>query len=161
VINASRSRRAVVLLVVIGALLTAANAQAIIQVQRGISGVRLGMSPGRVKASLGTPAKVKKGKNDFGRFTQFVYTGGITVTFQGDANVTAVATTGRGDLTPSGVGVGATENQVRNGVPGVTCQTVAGTRSCQVGALLPGRRVTDFLFRNGKVSRVTVGFVID
>ncbi len=46
-------------------------------------------------------------------------------------------------------------------VLGVTCQAVTGTLDCHVGALLAGRRVTDFLFRNGRVSRVTVGFVID
>jgi hypothetical protein len=161
VINASHLRRCVVVAVVLGALLSAAGAQAIIQVQHGISGVRLGMSPARVKASLGTPARIKKGKNDFGRFTQFVYNGGITVSFQGNANVTAVSTTGRSDLTATGVGVGSTEAQVRQGVSGVRCETVVGTRSCHVGAQLAGRRVTDFLLRNGRVRRVTVGFVID
>lgn len=160
-INVSRSRRIVGVLVVIGVLLTAASAQAIIQVQRGISGVRLGMSAARVRASLGNPSKIKRGRNDFGRFTEYVYEGGITVTFQGNADVTAVTTTGRGDLTSRGVGVGSTETQVRKGVPAVTCETVAGTRSCHVGALLPGRRVTDFLLRNRRVSRVSVGFVID
>ena len=29
------------------------------------------------------------------------------------------------------------------------------------GIAMPGKRITDFLIRNAKVSRVTVGFVID
>jgi hypothetical protein len=139
-------------------------AQAIIQVQNGISGVRLNMSTARVKASLGTPAKMKHGSNPFGSFTQYLYKGGITVTFQGNMNVTAVAVTGRSDRTATGVGVGSTETQVKNGVPGVKCDAgnhPGGSRSCHVGSFKPGHRVTDFLLRHGRVSRVTVGFVID
>ena len=145
-------------------LCLASTAQAVIQVQRGISGVRLGMSQARVKASLGTPAKVKHGSNPFGSFTVFRYAGGIRVTFQGNKNVTAVSITGHTDQTPSGVGVGSTEQQVKNGIHGVKCDSgnhSGGTRSCHVGSFKPGHRVTDFLIRNGHVTRVTVGFVID
>jgi hypothetical protein len=143
-------------------LVWAPAAMAIIQVQRGISGVALGMTPAQVKAGLGVPPKVKKGTNDFGKFTQFLYAGGtLTVTFQGNTDVTGVAITGQTDKTPSGVGVGSTETAVKKGVKGVACHTAAGTRSCDVGKLLPGHRVTDFLLKAGKVVRVTVGFVID
>jgi hypothetical protein len=154
--------RALALSVAIGSTLASApTAQAVIQVQRGISGIALGMSPGQVKAGLGNPRRVVTGSNDFGPFTQFLYRGGITVTFQGNANVTAVSIKGRTDRTPSGVGVGSTEREVKRGVRGVRCQTTAGVRDCHVGRFLPGRRVTDFLFHRGRVSRVTVGFVID
>jgi hypothetical protein len=142
-------------------LASASTAQAIIQVQRGISGVRLNMSPSRVKAGLGTPAKVKHGSNDFGPFTQFIYAGGITVTFQGNTNVTGISTNRGTDRTPSGVGVGSTEQAVKKGVRGVKCETILGERDCHVGPFLAGNRVTDFLFRNGRVRRVTVAFVID
>jgi hypothetical protein len=143
------------------ALCLAASAQAVIQVQRGISGVALGMSPAQVRAGLGTPSHVVTGRNVFGPFTQYRYAGGITVTFQGNAGVTAVAITGQTDRTATGVGVGSTEKAVKRGVPGVKCETTAGSRSCHVGAFLPGGRVTDFLMHNGRVKRVTVGFVID
>ena len=103
------------------------------------------------------PAKTKHGSNDFGDFTQFVYKGGITVTFQGNQHVTAVSVSGKTYRTASGVGVGSTKAQVKNGVPGVKC----GASSCHVGQFKPGHRVTDFLLHNGHVSRVTVGFVID
>jgi hypothetical protein len=143
-------------------LVWAPAALAIIQVQRGISGVVLGMTPAQVKAGLGAPPKVKHGTNDFGKFTQYVYArGSLTVTFQGNANVTAVAVNGQTDKTPSGVGVGSTEAAVKSGVKGVSCHTVTGVRSCDVGKPLPGHKVTDFLLKAGKVVRVTIGFVID
>lgn len=157
----SRRGMAVVLVGVVWVLGSASVAQALIQVQRGISGVRLNMSPARVKASLGSPAKVKRGHNDFGPFTQYRYRGGITVTFQGNKTVSAVSITGRTDLTASGVGVGSTEQQVKHGVPGVRCTTSGGARSCHVGSFKPGGRVTDFLLRHGRVIRITIGFVID
>jgi hypothetical protein len=143
------------------AFLPAATAQALIQVQRGISGVALNMTPAQVKTGLGTPSKIKAGTNVFGKFTQYVYPGGITVSFQGNANVTAVVITGQTDRTATGVGVGSTEKAVKNGVPSVKCETIAGARDCHVGAFLPGKKITDFLMKNGRVKRVTVGFVID
>src|SRR5437764_974973 len=91
------------------ALASASTAGAIIQAQRGISGIALGMSQAQVKAGLGTPTKVKTGHNDFGQFTQFSYAGGITVTFQGNTKATGVAITHRTDRTATGVGVGSTE----------------------------------------------------
>jgi hypothetical protein len=145
-------------------LLFASSAQAIIQVQRGISGIRLNMSPARVKASLGTPSHVKHGSNPFGSFTQYRYKGGITVTFQGNEKVTAVSISGPSDRTRTGVGVGSTEQQVKDGVPGVKCQGgnhPGGAQSCHVGSFKAGHKLTDFLLRHGRVSRVTVGFVID
>jgi hypothetical protein len=36
-----------------------------------------------------------------------------------------------------------------------------GFRHCFVGKFLPGRIVTDFRFRNGRVRTVSIGFVID
>ena len=54
-----------------------------------------------------------------------------------------------------------TEAQLKTAHPALTCETIVGTRSCHLGNFLPGQKVTDFLLRNGKVVRVTVGFVID
>ena len=158
----TRSRSLVLAAVAAVMLASASTAGAVIQVQEGITGIRLGMSQAQVKAGLGNPAKKKTGHNDFGPFTQFLYRGGITITFQGNTSVTAVAVAGSTDRTASGVGVGSTERQVKMGVRGVKCQTLAAVRDCHVGAFLPGRRVTDFVLgANGRVTRVTVGFVID
>ncbi len=148
-------------LAVAGTLVVAPPAAAIVQVQRAISGVALSMTQAQVRAALGTPSRTIHARNDFGPYTELRYPGGITVSFQGDARVTAVSEIGPGDRTSSGVGVGSTEASVRNRVPGARCATEFGVRNCQVGQSLPGHRVTAFLIRAGHVTRATIGFVID
>ena len=150
-----------VLLLLVAALAAPGAAQALIQVDRGIAGVRLGNTQAQVRAALGKPDRAKGGTNPFGPFLEWRYKGGIRVLFQGRRNVSSVATTGLGDRTANGVGVGSRERTVRRRVPGVRCETIAGVRSCHTGEFAPGRRVTDFLIRRGRVRRVTVGFVID
>jgi hypothetical protein len=83
------------------------------------------------------------------------------VFFQSGNEVTGVSTTGLGDRTSRGVGVRSTEDAVEQRVPGVSCQTFSGTRICQRGEGMPGERITAFFLRNGRVTRVTVAFVID
>lgn len=148
-------------LIVAASLLAPASAGAIIQLDRGIAGARLGNTKAEVKSALGQPKRVRNGNNEFGPFTVFVYAGGIRVTFQSGNTVTGVSTTGLGDRTRRGVGVRSTEAAVEQRVPGVNCETFDGTRICQRGEGLPGQRVTAFFLRNGRVVRVTVAFVID
>jgi hypothetical protein len=152
---------AVPALIVAASLLAPASAGAIIQLDRGIAGARLGNTKAEVRTALGQPNRVRNGNNDFGPFTVFVYAGGIRVTFQSGNEVTGVSTTGLGDRTRRGVGVRSTEAAVEQRVPGVDCETFDGTRICQRGEGLPGQRVTAFFLRNGRVVRVTVAFVID
>jgi len=149
---------AVALLAPLGA---PAAAEALIQVDRGIAGARLGNSRAEVRAALGAPAASRSGTNDFGPFLQWRFKGGITVHFQGRREVSAVTTTGRGDRTARGVGVGSTEAAVKAHVRGVRCETSFGTRSCHTGTFTIGEIVTDFFIRNGKVTRVTIGRVLD
>ena len=75
--------------------------------------------------------------------------------------MTSITTTGLGDRTAAGVGVRSSERQVRRLVPGVRCETLGGVRSCHTGEFEPGRRITDFQMRGGRVRRITVGIVID
>jgi hypothetical protein len=145
----------------VAALALPASAEALIQFDRGIAGARLTNSQAEVRAALGKPSSIRRGRNIFGPTLTFRYRGGITVFFQGRRNVTAVSTTGRGDRTRRNVGVGSSEQAVRNRVPGVRCETIAGTRTCHTNEFEAGRRVTDFQIRNGRVTRVTVAFVID
>jgi hypothetical protein len=148
-------------LIVTASLLVPASAGAIIQLDRGIAGARLGNTKAEVRTALGKPKRVQTGTNDFGSFTVFTYAGGIRVTFQSGNRVTAVSTTGLGDRTSRGVGVRSTEAAVQQRVPGVSCDTFDGTRICQRGQGQPGDQITVFFLRGGRVVRVTVGIVID
>ena len=156
-------RRPIIALAAAAAMLVVpASADAMIQVDKGIAGARIGNSRAEVRAALGTPSRVISGDNEFGHFVEYRFRGGIRVLFQGGSEVSSVSTTGRGDRTARGVGVGSSEGAVRRRVPGVKCETIAGFRSCHTGEFLPGKRITDFaLNANKRVTRVTVGIVID
>jgi hypothetical protein len=142
------------------ALVLAGPAAPAIRIGHGIAGVVLGMSQASVRAKLGTPVKVVHGKNDFGPYTELRYRGYV-VDLQGNDHVTSIATTLVNEKTPAGIGVGSLLSQVRAKVPHVRCEGSATLGDCHVGRLLPGKTVTDFFIRNGKVGRVTVGIVLD
>ncbi len=120
----------------------------------------LGMSQASVRAKLGTPLEVVHAKNEFGPYTEFRYRGYV-VDLQGNGRVTSIVTTLPKEKTPPGIGVGSLWSQVRAKVPHVRCEGSATIGDCHVGRLLPGKTVTDFFIRNGKVSRVVVGIVLD
>jgi len=145
---------------VAGTLVLAASAPATISIGRGIAGVTLGMSQQAVRAKLGKPVRIVHAKNEFGPYTEFRYRGYV-VDFQGNSATTAVITTAAHERTPSGIGVGSTWSQLRTKVPHLHCEGTPTLGDCHVGELLPGKRVTDFFFRLGKVNRVVVGIVVD
>jgi hypothetical protein len=152
----------IALLTVAAVLLAAAPAGAVIRPQKGMAGVRLGMSQTQMRDVLGDPTMTKQGQNDFGPFTQFLYPHSVTVTFQGNRNVTGISTRGRTEKTERGVGVGSTEAAVKRKVGHVRCETISGKPTCHVGSFEAGHRVTVFLIsKTGKVATVTVGFVLD
>ncbi len=138
------------------------QAAAIIQIDKGIAGVRIDNTKQQVRAALGTPNRVINGTNDFGSFTEFRYAGKIRVLFARGNRVTLVSTRGLGDRTARGVGVRSTLDAVRNRVPGVSCEPPsAGLRVCHTNEFVGGQRVTSFILRNGRVIRADVGVVID
>lgn len=141
-------------------LVAAAPAAAKIEVQRGMAGLELRMTKAQVRARLGTPTKVRTGKNDFGRFTEFTYPR-VIVLFQSSPRATAFRTFSPLERTARGVGVGSTEADVKAKVPRVTCRTESQFRHCFVGKFLPGHVVTDFQIRRGKVTSAVVGYVVD
>ncbi len=145
---------------VAGLLAAAAPAPAVIQLERGIAGARLGNTAAQVRTALGPPARTVRLRTPFGPATELRYPGGLRVRLQGPA-VTLVSTTGPGDRTNRGVGVGSSERAVRARVPRVRCATEEGARLCVRGRLEPGQRVTTFFLRAGRVTRIDVGLVID
>ncbi len=142
------------------ALVAAPAAGARILLQHGIAGVQLRMAKAEVRAKLGTPERIRSGRNEFGRYVEFVYPR-VTVSFQSGSHVTGLRTTSRLERTARGIGVGSTEPQVKARIKGVRCRSESGFRHCFVGRFLPGHVVTDFRIRHGRVSSVVVGFVLD
>jgi hypothetical protein len=84
-----------------------------------------------------------------------------TVNFQSGSRATSLRTSSTRERTARGVGPGSTEAQLRARVAGVRCRTESGFRHCWVGRFLPGRVVTDFRIRRGRVASVLVGYVLD
>ena len=152
--------RASLFIAIASSLLLAAPAGAVIQLDRAISGARIGNSKAEVRTALGNPGSVSHFDGEFGPTTVFRYRGGLRVNFL-SGRVTLASTTGLGDRTNRGVGVGSSERRVRNRVPGVTCETFEGTRICSRGAEQPGERGTFFFLEGGRVVRVDVAVLID
>jgi hypothetical protein len=154
-------RAAAVLVLMLVPAVAPATAGAVIQIDRGIAGARIGNTKAEVRTALGKPGRIRNGRNAFGRFTAFRYSGGITVRFQGRRRVTSVTTTGLGDRTNRGVGVGSPRRVVENRIRGVACESQGRLTLCHTGDFLPGERTTNFVLRNRRVIRVIVGIVID
>jgi hypothetical protein len=157
---AAAARVAVLVTALVVALALTSAAPARIVVQKGIAGVQLRMTRAQVQTRLGKPPKVRNGTNIFGRWTEFLYPR-VRVTFQSGPLVTALRTTSARERTARGVGPGSTEAQVRARVAHVRCKTDGGFRHCWVGQFLPGKLVTDFHIRRGRVSAVVIGYVLD
>jgi hypothetical protein len=155
-----RARIALLALALVAALALTSAAPARIVVQKGIAGVQLRMTRAKVIQLLGQPPRTRSGTNVFGPWTEFIYPR-VRVMFQSGPLVTGLRTTSRLEKTARGVGPGSTEAQVRARVAGVRCRIEGGFRHCFVGRFLPGRVVTDFHLRRGRVSAVGMGYVLD
>ena len=101
---------------------------------------------------LGEQRKMRYGK------TKVFYAG-----TDDSATVIGVVTKSLGQRTNRGVGVGSREADVVAGVNRIRCRTESGFRHCFRGRFRAGHRVTDFAISGvtGRVTRVTVAFVID
>jgi hypothetical protein len=156
-------RRTVIISVVL-VLIAAAPAAALIVVQRSIAGVKLGMTAKQVRAVLGKPDAVSYPSNPIqGTVKRYRY--GLTEVFIArgkDGRVYLVTTRSTRQKTSDGVGVGSSETVVHAHVKDVRCEGSGSTRTCEVGRLLPGHRVTSFFIsKAGRVKRVSLGLVID
>ena len=134
--------------------------------QVSIRGVRPGMTPAEVRSAVG---RAPDGSSTaphpiLGRVRVWRF-GGLRVGFDGvraGRTVLSVSSAASQDRTSGGVGRGTTEVVLRARVPGAQCATEYGYRHCWVGVHRAGRIVTDFsLSRRGRVTRVTLGRVVD
>jgi len=142
------------------ALLLPASAAARIVPQRGIAGATLDMTRTQLQDKLGKADKVQTRTSDvFGRYETWFYGHtSIDLHSTGTRKVFNMSTTSKSEKTATGVGVGSTAAQVRKGVKGVHCDN----QHCFIGRFDPGRKVTDFILsKTGRVTRVTIGYVID
>ncbi|MFL5945401.1 MAG: hypothetical protein ACJ74C_08195 [Gaiellaceae bacterium] len=153
-------RALAVALVAVALLALPVGAGATIVPQQGMAGVRLQMTKAQVRAKLGAPRNMRDGMNDFGPYSMWVYPR-ITINFQGRQTVSSMQTLSPLERTASGVGVGSIEARVKAGVPKVKCSSELGLRHCVVGAFKPGRTVTVFSIKSGKVRAVVVGVILD
>ena len=142
------------------ALALPASAAARIVPQRGIGGANLDMTQAQVRAKLGKPDKVRHPTSPiFGQYTTWFYGGTSVDMFRNqDGKVFNVSTTSKSEKTSTGAGVGSTAASVTKKVKGARCDQ----QHCWVGRFEGGRKVTDFrLSAKGRVTRVTIGYVLD
>ena len=144
------------------ALTVPAPASAALVPQRSLAGIELGMTAKEVRAVKGTPDDVRHPNHPIvGRTTEYRY--GLTrVTIFKQSGVTNITTTSKRERY-RGTGVGSTERAMRKVVRGERCSTQFGHRTCHVGRLEPGRKVTTWYIspKTGKVRRISLGRVID
>jgi hypothetical protein len=141
-------------------LLVPATASAKIVPQRGIAGANLDMTQAQLRAKLGKPDKVQRPTSPiFGKYTTWFYGGTSVDMFNTqDRKVFNLSTTSKSEKTSTGVGVGSTAAAVRKGVKRSQCDS----QHCWVGHFEGGDKVTDFrLSPHGRVTRVTIGYVLD
>jgi hypothetical protein len=124
-----------------------------------LAGVHLLMSVAGVEHVLGAPKSIRSipdeiqgsvRRMDYGRTK-------VYLSATADGTVFSVTTTDRRQKTAGGVGVGSSRASVTRKVSGARCTA----RACVVGQELAGRRVTRFSLSKGRVTRVTLGFVVD
>ena len=147
--------------------MASASAGATIYPQRSIAGVRLGMTKLQVRALLGKPGAVKRGRTPasgrkvhgkliLGYYTEYRWPG-LRVVFGNDRKVTSISTNRRSERTPRGVGVGTTKNELTAKVAGLRCRTLLGSNYCYLGTLKRGAKLTLFYLTGQRVSRIEVG----
>jgi hypothetical protein len=142
------------------ALALPASAAARIVPQRGIAGANLDMTQQQVRAKLGKPDGVRHPTSPiFGQYTTWLYGGTSVDMFRNqDGKVFNVSTTSKSQKTSTGVGVGSTVTAVKQGLRNVKCDK----QHCWIGRFEGGRKVTDLrLSAKGRVTRVTIGYVLD
>ncbi len=131
-----------------------------------IHGVQIGMSAAQVRRLLPRrPDRSYTRRHPILTRTLTWTWGKLSVVFDGTKagrRVISVTTRSGKERTARGVGVGSTEEKVRQQVAGVRCRTELGYRRCVVGTEVRGQIITDFaISKKGRVTRVSLTRVLD
>lgn len=124
-----------------------------------LAGVHLLMSVAGVEHVLGRPKSIRSIPDEIQGSVRRMDYGKTKVYLSAtaDGTVFSITTTDRRQKTATGVGVGSRRASVTRQVSGARCTA----RACVVGRELAGKRVTRFSLSKDRVTRVTLGFVID
>ncbi len=136
-----------------GGLLSAAVSHA--AVDRSIAGIELDHTAAEVKRTLGEPDARIGAPSPFGRAVKYRYSDRhLTVTTErANKRVFSVFTRSTSERTDSGVGVGSTEDELRDGLAGERCGTRRGRLHFCFTSPTPGSH-SIFRLRRGRVSSV-------
>lgn len=116
---------------------TTGQASAAIQPNRSIASIEVGMSAAEVRERLGAPDDERPSELHVG-WTQWVFgDAGLRVTLDETDTVWDVRTVSSKHRTPSGVGVGSTEEQLRRALSSIEC------RNAGAGGTGPERNCVD------------------
>jgi hypothetical protein len=156
-------RRIVALVLVTAALGLAmpSAAGAVIVVNKGMAGVKLGMTYPQARAKLGTPTRVFLTTNLFlgGRVRVVRFRlAEITLPLVLAPRVLMISTTGRTERTVGGVGVGSTQAMLQRQLPSARCTVELAIRHCLIGVAKAGHVITDFQLSTAKL--VTKALVV-
>ena len=133
------------------AAVPAAPADAGFRINRGMEGVRIGMSQADVRARLGRPARRERGPD----FVNWRYRRpALEATFK--PRVITLFTRSPFIRGRSDIGVGTHERRLRRVVSRVRCESAEGRRLCIVGGFDTGERSTVFVMRRRQVSSITI-----
>ena len=126
-----------------------------------IAGVRLRMGRAAVTRLLGAPEAVRRSDLHFGWTTLVYRSRGLRVTLDEGGAVWNLQTESQKQRGPGGVGVGSSEQALRETVPALACRAYGGParyrrwRSC-VDVSGQAGPYTKYTLANGRVFRVTV-----
>ena len=142
------------------AVVVVASASASIRINVGIDGVKIGQTQAQVRANLGKPGSVKNGADQVSTYTIMRYPA-LKMTIELRGTVVSIRSTGLGDRTSSGVGVGSTEAALKQKVSNVSCEKVSSIkRICFTKPTNDGRSTT-FRLTSGKIVEIDVSILAD
>lgn len=151
--------------IVVTLLALPVSAQAAIVPQHSIAGAKLGMTRAQVEARLGAPIRVQPRRSEsFGFSWRDLVYSRVTVSVflpSNGSKVFGLTTKSEFERTATGVGIGSTRAQVKAGLTGETCRREYGIDHCWQGNWDAGRAITDYRLVRGRVSKITISYVID